>query len=247
MPMRNIKITLAYNGSRYHGFQVQKNAITICEIFQNAVEKIFSMRYDVVGCSRTDSGVHANGYVLCMKITENIPCRGIKSALNHTLPNDIAVTDCTEVPLDFHPRYTAKKKQYIYRIWNSDNKNPFLYETTLHYPHKLDEKLLSLAAAEFVGTHDFTTFCALASDVDDKTRTIYSCEVRRTGDLVEVIICGDGFLYNMVRIIVGTLLKVAQGKFAPQDIPAMIQARDRQRAGATAPAHGLALDCVMYD
>lgn len=245
--MRRLKLTIAYRGTAYHGFQVQQNALTVAEVFQDAVESVFGQRYDIKGCSRTDSGVHARGFVLSMDIAEAIPCPNIIKALNHRLPGDIAVLDCQEAEQGFHPRYSATGKRYLYRIWNAPQRNPFLQDTALHQPRPLDAELMNTAARHFLGSHDFSAFCAAGGSVQDHRRTITQCGVCRRGELVEISITGNGFLYNMVRIIAGTLMEVSLGRLTPEDIPLIIESRDRSRAGATAPAHGLFLDCVFYD
>ncbi|MEG2073657.1 MAG: tRNA pseudouridine(38-40) synthase TruA [Angelakisella sp.] len=244
--MRNLKLTIAYKGTAYHGFQFQKNAVSVAEVFQNAVEAAFGKRYDIKGCSRTDTGVHANRFVLSLLCDFAIPCENVLRALNVKLPEDIAVLDCRDMPEDFHPRYDTVGKRYLYRIWNAPCRNPFEGETSLHCPRPLDVPLMDTAAAHFLGSHDFSAFCAAGGKVEDKTRTISQCTVTRSGDMVTLSITGDGFLYNMVRIITGTLLEVSAGKLSPEAIPEVIASRDRRRAGFTAPPHGLFLDEVFY-
>ena len=158
--MRNLLMTLAFRGTAYHGFQVQKNAVTVCQVFQDAVERALSRRYDVNGSSRTDAGVHAEGFAIGMRIEERIPCDALVRALNVNLPADIAVLDCREVPEDFHPRYSALGKRYLYKIWNAREKNPFLADLAYHVPKKLDETLADQAARAFVGRRDFSALCA---------------------------------------------------------------------------------------
>ena len=168
-------------------------------------------------------------------------------AMNMKLPPDISVTHCCDVAEEFHPRYDTTGKKYVYRIWNREEKNPFLYETTHHHPMRLYLDRMEQGAKNMVGTHDFTSFCALGGSVDDKVRTIYDCSVVKQGDLVEITVIGDGFLYNMVRIMVGTLLEISYGKYEPQEVVEMIAAKDRNRAGVTAPANGLTLEEVYYE
>lgn len=244
--MRHLKLTIAYRGTCYHGFQIQQNAISVAEVFQDAVEAVLGVRYDIKGCSRTDAGVHAQAFVLTLRIEGNIPCNGLVKALNARLPDDIAVLDCTEAPQDFHPRYSATRKRYSYRIWNAPTRNPFVCETSLHQPRPLDTERMNRAAAALVGRHDFSAFCSSGGSVEDKTRTIYRCEVTRNGDMVTISVEGDGFLYNMVRIIAGTLIEVSFGKLDPDGIADITASRDRSRAGFTAPPHGLCLEEVTY-
>ncbi|MEG0540910.1 MAG: tRNA pseudouridine(38-40) synthase TruA [Angelakisella sp.] len=244
--MRNLKLTIAYRGTAYHGFQVQKNAISVTQVFQDAVEAVFGVRYDIKGCSRTDAGVHANRFVLSLICNEQIPCENVVRALNVNLPADIAVLSCVEEREDFHPRYDTTGKRYIYRIWNAPTKNPFEYDTSLHYTRPLDIAAMNAAAVHLLGRHDFSAFCAAGGKVEDKVRTITDCTVTRQGNMVTLSITGDGFLYNMVRIIVGTLLEVSAGKLSPSDVPHILASCDRHRAGFTAPPQGLFLDDVFY-
>ncbi|MDR2931807.1 MAG: tRNA pseudouridine(38-40) synthase TruA [Oscillospiraceae bacterium] len=245
--MRNIYLTIRYNGSRYHGFQVQKNALGVCTVFQDAVEKVLGTRYDVKGCSRTDAGVHALKYGLSMKIGHTIPCERLVHALNAALPDDIAVTDAREAPPDFHARYHCKGKEYVYKILNSRIKDPFSPYLSYRLGYNLDADMLCGEARDFVGTHDFSAFCSAGSDVEDRVRTVWSFTVARRGEKVLFTVRGDGFLYNMVRIMVGTLVYIAMGRIAPGAIPDIIASKDRMRAGKTMPAHGLYLNDVFYD
>ncbi|MBR5485920.1 MAG: tRNA pseudouridine(38-40) synthase TruA [Oscillospiraceae bacterium] len=245
--MRNLLITISYKGTAYHGFQVQKNAVTVCEVFQNAVEKVLKKREDVKGCSRTDSGVHAGQFCVGLSTEASIPCENLVRALNVNLPDDVAVLDCIEVPQEFHARYSSTGKRYVYRVWNSAVKNPFLGEYSWHYPYKLDVEKMNRAAADFIGTHDFSAFCSAGTSVEDKVRTIHFVGVEKNGDLVQITVEGDGFLYNMVRIMAGTLIEIGGGFREETQIPAVLASLDRAKAGKTAPAHGLHLDKVFYD
>jgi tRNA pseudouridine38-40 synthase len=177
-----------------------------------------------------------------------IPCSRLVGALNHFLPADIAVRDCREVAEDFHARYSCSGKEYVYKIWNNPVRSPFLEGRALHYWYPLDLERLNQAAQYYTGSHDFTSFCTLDSrERGDMTRTVTKAELEKEGDLVTFTVAADGFLYNMVRIMVGTLLRVAQGKFEPNDIPGIIEAKNRKAAGPTAPACGLYLNRVFYD
>lgn len=247
-PLRNVKITIMYDGKEFHGWQIQKNALSVQETFQKALINIIGDDIDVKGCSRTDSGVHANMYCIGLKTSHRIPPERLKAALNRFLPQTIVVTDCEDMPLDFHPRYDCKRKQYIYKIWNNEVRNPFYEGYALHYRYKnLNEELLDAAARQYVGRHDFTSFCTPDNRrPGDMHRTVYFAGVQREGDMVTYTVEADGFLYNMVRIMVGTLLRVAQGKIAPDDIPYIIEQKDRHFAGPTAPACGLYLNKVFY-
>jgi tRNA pseudouridine38-40 synthase len=252
--MRNIVLHLAFDGARYHGWQVQKNALSVQETIQNAIEKVFKSRLAVTGCSRTDAGVHANDYVCGFRTCAKIEPLAIARALNANLPKDIAVTGCHEASEAFHPRYFATGKEYIYKICNAPFRDPFFRAYALYYHPTLDCELLNSAARNFCGRHDFAAFCSSGADSHhrpeetdgDTVRTIFDASFSRSGDMVEFRVSGDGFLYNMVRIMVGTLLFVAKGKLTPDDIKSVIDSCDRRRAGPTAPAHALYLNHVFY-
>lgn len=245
--MRNVLLSLSYDGTAYHGWQVQENAVTVQQTFQDTWEKITGVRDNIIGCSRTDAGVHANMFCCNIRTESTIPCEKLQSALNALLPFDISVTSCREVPCEFHARYDCKGKEYIYKIYNSPVRNPFFVNRAWHYKPLLDERELNSCAGLFCGTHDFAGFCSAGSSVGDTVRTVYSADVSRDGDTVIFRICADGFLYNMVRIITGTLIAVSQGKIRKEDIPEIIDSRDRNRAGATAPPQGLYLNKVIYE
>lgn len=244
--MRNLLLTISYDGSAYHGWQVQKNAVTVQQVFQRAIEKLLCTKTDIKGCSRTDSGVHANMYCVSFKTNSNIPCKNIISGLNTYLPKDIAVLDCIEAAPDFHARYSVRSKQYVYRVYNEQIRDPFLKDRAFHYRYRINEQLLDTEAQAFVGTHDFAGFCSARSDVEDTVRTVYAFSVERRGSEVLFKVEADGFLYNMVRIMVGTLLFVNEGKIKPGELADVINSKNRTLAGKTAPAHGLYLNKVNY-
>lgn len=245
--MRNLLVTIAYDGKNFHGWQVQPNGITVQEVFQKALADTVGDFSDLKGCSRTDSGVHANMYCISVRISHPIPAHRLKAALNSRLPASVVCLDCVEAADDFHARYNCRSKQYIYKIWNSDTRNPFLDGHALFYRYPLDEELLDRAAQAYVGSHDFTSFCtADKREKGDLTRNVLGFSVKREGKLVTMTVEADGFLYNMVRIMVGTLLYVSQGKIAPDAISDIIEKRDRSFAGPTAPACGLYLNKVNY-
>lgn len=245
--MRNLLLTISYDGKAFHGWQIQKNALAVQEVFQKALYNIIGGYADIKGCSRTDSGVHANMYCISLKTEHPIPEERLKAALNRHLPMEVAVYDCRQVEEDFHARYSCKSKQYIYKIWNSEVRNPFLNGYALHYRYKIDEKQLNKAAQDFVGKHDFTSFCTLDKrEKGDFVRDVKMFSVERDKDLVTMTVEADGFLYNMVRIMVGTLLRVQQGKIPEDGIGEIIEKKDRKFAGPTAPACGLYLNRVNY-
>lgn len=244
--MRNLLLTIKYDGSNYHGWQVQSNSLSVQEVFQNAVEKVFLSRLDVIGCSRTDSGVHANMYCVSLRTDMNISDTGVILALNANLPDDIAVIDCRRVDDDFHPRYSCKSKEYVYKIYNSRIRNPFYTKYALHYKYPIDADYLNKECKAFIGTFDYSGFCCSACDVKDTVRTVKSAKVWREGDMVFFSVEADGFLYNMVRIMAGTLLFIAQGKIKEGELADIIKSKDRTKAGRTAPAHGLYLNKINY-
>ena len=203
---------------------------------------------DVKGCSRTDTGVHARRFCCSFHTEHTIPPERLVAALNHFLPRDVSVLACREVPADFHARYSCRGKEYEYQIWNHPVRNPFLRDRALHYYYSLDLDRLNAAAGAFIGRHNFTSFCSADARVKgDLSRTITCSQWRREGDLVAYRVSADGFLYNMVRILVGTQLWVAAGKLAASDMHGILSAEDRNAAGPTAPAAGLYLNRVFYD
>lgn len=245
--LRNILLTIAYDGSCFHGWQIQQNALTVQQVFQESLSKIIGSAPDIKGCSRTDSGVHANRYCISMKTEHPIPCQRLQAALNRYLPKSVVVLSCREVSLDFHARYSCTSKQYIYKIWNDPVRNPFLEGYALHYRYAIDENMLNTAAQAYAGRHDFTSFCTLDKrEKGDFTRTVKFFSVKRQEQLVTMTVEADGFLYNMVRIMVGTLLRIQQGKIGADQIPSIIEKKDRRFAGPTAQACGLYLNQVHY-
>lgn len=245
--MRNFKVVMSYDGTAYHGFQRQENAIAIQQIVEDKIEKTIGGKTTIYGCSRTDTGVHANEFYFNFKHDNSITCDGFIRALNGILPDDIALMTCEEVDESFHARYDCRGKEYIYKIHNSNIKNPFLKDKAFRYYNHLDEHLLNETAQHFVGTHDFKAFCSTGSAIIDTVRTIEYFKIVRENDLLIMLVKGDGFLYNMVRIMVGTLIFVNEGKIKPTQIEDIILSKDRNKAGKTAPAHGLYLNKVFYD
>ncbi len=240
-------LTISYDGRRYCGYQKQKNGLSVQEVLTEAAQNLFGEKAKITGCSRTDSGVHALGFKATLECQDtSIKAEKIAVAMNSRLPEDIAVTSSCEVPDDFHPRYSVKEKEYRYVIHCAPVRDPFLQGRAYHCPRKLNVPLMDNAAQSLVGTHDFKAFMATGSKIEDTIRTVFSCSVTENGDTVTVSVRGDGFLYNMVRIIVGTLIAVSDGKISPDEIADIIASKDRKRAGATAPAHGLYLYDVKY-
>lgn len=244
--MRNLLLTISYDGSNYHGWQIQNNAITVQEVFQKAVEKVFCKKLDIKGCSRTDSGVHANMYCLSLKTDMNISNESVIRALNTYLPKDIAVNSCEEMDDEFHARYNVETKEYIYKLYNGNIRNPFLEKYAFQYRYPIDAEYLNKEAKAFVGTFDYSGFCSAHSGVEDTVRTVKDFQVWREDDMVYFKVEADGFLYNMVRIMVGTLLFVSEGKIKEGELKDVILSKNRKRAGKTAPAQGLYLNKVNY-
>lgn len=241
---------IKYLGTAFHGFQVQPGLRTVQGELNAALNQAFGHPCRVTGCSRTDAGVHANEF--CLRIDcegATIPADKLPIAVARFLPEDLCLFYAEECGKDFHPRYDVREKEYLYRIINRPIYDPFEFGRAWFLSRPItDEGLdrMKRAAAHFVGKHDFSTFMSEGSDVEDTVRSVTALSVDRVGDLIEIRISADGFLYNMVRIIVGTLTEVAFGRISPDDIPDIIVSRDRSRAGMTAPAEGLFLNKVSY-
>jgi tRNA pseudouridine38-40 synthase len=244
--LKRVKLTVAYDGTNYSGWQVQPNGITIESELNRHLSELLGEEIRVIGASRTDAGVHALGNVAVFDTQNRMPAEKISLALNTRLPEDIRIQESREVAADFHPRFCNTIKTYEYRICNRRFPNPCSRLYSLFYYWELDEKKMQEGADYLVGTHDFTSFCTNKPEYKDRVRTIYSLDVQRDGDMITVRIRGNGFLYNMVRIIVGTLLQVGSGKIPPQEIGAILEARDRGHAGDTARPQGLTLVKIEY-
>lgn len=244
--MRNIKLTIQYDGKAYHGWQTQKNAITVQDVMEKAIFKLCGAKPRLIGCSRTDTGVHAEKFVCNFTSETKIPCDKLPFALNTHLPEDVICLLAEDADMDFHSRYSAKKKCYTYYIQNSKFPDVFKINYAWHFPYKLDIEKMKKAAEAFLGEHDFIGFAASGFTVKTTVRAIYSLDVEKQGDLIKITVCGNGFLYNMVRIIAGTLCFAGCGKINPEDMADIIASRDRKRAGITAPPEGLFLTEVFY-
>ena len=244
--MTNILLTLRFDGTAYHGWQVQKNALSVQQVLQDALETMLGKRPPVTGCSRTDSGVHALAYCVNFRHDTGIPHTAFVPGLNTLLPDDIAVLSACLMPEDFHARYSAAGKSYVYQIDTGQVRDPFLQKYVWRYPYPLDAQQMNADAQALLGKHDFTSFRAAGGKEGDPVRTVKGCHVERTGDVVRIRIEADGFLYNMVRIIVGTLIGRQNGTVGRQ-IEEVIRARDRSAAGITVPPHGLFLEQVYYE
>ena len=246
MSGEKIKLTLCYDGSDFHGWQVQKGgAVTVQSTLQKALFDVCGKNLPITGCSRTDSGVHAKEYVCHTDMTD-IPCEKLPLALNAHRPRTVSVTDAQIVDGDFHARYSCKGKEYVYKILNSKIRDPFLEGRVMLYPRPLDTDKLSEISSAFCGKKDFRAFMAQGSKIVDTVRTVHYCDIFRDGDLVNIRIAADGFLYNMVRIIAGTFLLAAEKGYGKEDVEKIISSLDRKNAGPTAPACGLYLNKVFF-
>lgn len=247
--MRNLKVFIAYNGAAYHGFQRQGNAQTVQETVERSLGKLLKIPPPVIyGCSRTDTGVHARRFCFNVHIDSRIPCEGFVKGMNTLLPPDIAVLSCEDAPEDFHARYDTKAKEYVYLINNKPQRDVFMQNFAFHYPYKLDIAAMEHAARLLEGEHDFGGFCRAEGKARVKTtvRTIYSVSVSENDGLCELRILGNGFLYNMVRIVTGTLLYISEGRRTEEDILRALETGDRSLSGITLPPEGLYLNEVYY-
>lgn len=244
--MRRFKLTVAYDGTNYCGWQIQPNGITVEEVLNRKLSKLTGEEITVIGASRTDSGVHALGNVAVFDSETSIPPERISYALNQRLPEDIVIVKSEEVPGDWHPRYCDCTKTYEYHVLNAKVPDPTRRLTSYFVSFDLDVEKMREAAAYLVGEHDFVSFCNVRTNVEDTVRTIYSLDILTQGDELTIRIRGNGFLYNMVRIIVGTLLRVGRGFYTPDQVREILEAKDRKAAGVTAPPHGLFLVGIEY-
>ena len=245
--MKRIKLTVAYDGTDYCGWQVQKNGVTVEEVLNRALSRLTGEKITVIGASRTDAGVHARGNVAVFDTDTRIPAERIAYAVNALLPEDVVVVRSEEVPAGWHPRKCVSVKTYEYRILNREFPDPVRRRDTYFVSFPLDLDRMRQAAGYLKGTHDFKSFCSAQTSVEDTVRTIYSLDVEKAGDLFTVRVRGNGFLYNMVRIIAGTLAGVGRGYFEPEEVERMLEEKDRTKAGVTAPPQGLTLVGIEYE
>lgn len=244
--MKNIKLVIEYDGTNYSGWQNQENAITVQEVLESKIKEVTKETVRLIGSGRTDSGVHAKGQVANFFTASTIPGEKFKYVLNNILPDDIKILDSCEVELDFHSRFSAVRKRYRYVIYNNDMPSPIHRLYSLHFKYDLDIEKMQKAADYLLGTHDFISFMASGAIVKDTIRTIYELKVERKGDFILITTEGTSYLKYMVRNIVGTLLEVGNGRRNPEDVLYVLEARDRNKAGATAPPQGLFLEKVYY-
>ena len=245
--MRNIALRLRYDGSRYHGWQVQKNDITVAETLEEALSKVCGHPVRVVGCGRTDAGVHALRYCANFKTDCRIPADRIPLAVNSRLPGDIAVSDAVEADDSFNAISSCIKKEYIYKIHNSNIRDPFWEKRVCFYPQNLDIELMQRAAKAFEGTHDFMAVRSVGTETKTTVRTVHWCKAEKEGDIITVSICANGFLYNMCRAMVGTMVYASYGKLIPEDIPMLLEKGDRRLTGPTMPPQGLYMNRLWYE
>lgn len=245
--MKRVKLTVAYDGTNYCGWQLQSNGVTIEEKLNQALGSLFGEEIRVIGASRTDAGVHSLGNVCIFDTEARMPAEKISYALNQRLPDDIVVVDSCEVDAGFHPRFSKSRKTYEYRILNRRFPDPTRRLDTLFFHHPLQVERMQQAAAYLVGEHDFKSFASVHMQAETSVRTIYACEVSKREDVICIRVTGNGFLYNMVRIIAGTLIKVGAGDIEPEEMELILRACDRSAAGPTAPAHGLTMIGLEYE
>lgn len=245
--MKRVLLKIAYDGTNYNGWQIQNNGITIEEVVNKELRKILGEEVSIIGASRTDSGVHALGNIAVFDTGTKIPPEKISFALNQKLPEDIRVQKSMEVPLTFHPRKVKSIKTYEYKILNSRHDMPIGSNYTNFVYMPLDYKKMKRAARYFKGEHDFAAFCSAGGQAKTTVRKITSIDVIKEENIIRIIVSGNGFLYNMVRIVAGTLIKVGLGHYPPETIKEILASKDRTKSGPKAPAKGLTLVKIKYD
>lgn len=244
--MKNIKLTVEYDGTNYCGWQKQKNGNTIQQTIEEAIHEVTGEDIKLIGASRTDAGVHAKMYVCNFFTSSTIPPEKIGIVISNKLPEDIVVLNSEEVDSSFHSRYCSKGKIYSYTILNRTERAAIGRNYAYQYGRNIDIEAMKKASAYFLGKHDFSAFKSTGSSVKDNVRTITEVRIEKDGDYIKIYVAGDGFLYNMVRIIVGTLLDVGEKKIIPRYIKEIIELKDRNNAGKVVPAKGLCLEKVFY-
>ena len=245
--MPRFLMTIRFDGTAYHGWQVQKTEITVAETLERGLSMVCGEKIKVTGCGRTDAGVHAKCYVANFRTTSTIPVDRLPYAPNTHLPCDIVVTRAFEVHENFNAIGSCARKEYTYQIYNSRLKDPFYVDRAWFYPKHLDEKIMQAAADQFVGTHDFAAVRSVGTDVKSTVRTVYYYNVERCGDIIELKVCANGFLYNMARAMAGTVVYAAEGKIKPEEIGAILRNGNRTAAGPTVPPGGLYMTHLWYD
>lgn len=244
--MRNITLTIEYDGTDYCGWQRQKNGVSIQGLIEKALRKILGGKVKVTGAARTDSGVHANGQAASFKTDSRIPLPQLKKALNANLPGDITVSGIGRADKDFNAQFSAKTKLYRYAIYNREARSPFYDRFSLYAPQRLNIQAIRKGAKALLGRHDFSSFKGSKGVTKSQVRTIKKISISKKSDFIFIDIEADGFLYNMARNIAGTLLEIARGKIKPNSVRKILAAKNRSKAGPTAPAKGLTLIKVKY-
>ena len=245
--MRNIALRLCYDGTAYHGWQKQKTEVTVSETLEKAIHAVTGEEVHVIGCGRTDAGVHAERYCANFRTDTTIPVDRLPFALNTRLPDDISVVGAVDAPWEFNSIGSCIKKEYTYRVYNHPFRDPFWNNRAYFYPYELDIGVMQKAASAFVGTHDFAAVRSVGTDVKSTVRTVYYYEVSQNGDIIEFKICANGFLYNMARAMVGTVIYASRGKISPDEIGAILESGNRCLAGPTVPSGGLYMTHIWYD
>lgn len=245
--MRNVALTLMYDGTNYHGWQLQKKDVSVQGTLEKALMPIVGHQIRLTGCGRTDAGVHARRYVANFTTDSKIPTDRLPYAVNTRLPPDIVVTGAYDVPDSFNAIGSCVKKEYTYTIYNSRIRDPFYRSRAYFYPRCLDEAVMAEAAEAFVGTHDFAAVRSVGTEVKSTVRTVFYYAVKRKGDIITLSVCANGFLYNMARAMAGTVLYAAEGKISPADIEGILKGGDRCAAGPTLPPEGLCLTELWYE
>ena len=245
--MYNYKLTIQYDGTRYKGWQrLGGGENTIQEKLESVISQMMGQAVEIIGCSRTDAGVHALAQTANFKTEKSLEVEQIRDYLNHYLPKDICVTEVASVPENFHARYHSKSKTYLYKIWNNEYSNPFMRKYSMHVPVTLNIERMKEASTYFMGSHDFTAFSNVKSKKKSMVREIYSITFEEEEGFLHIRFCGEGFLYNMVRWIAGTLIDVGLGKIRPEEIKGMLESKDRGKTGNLAEACGLYLEKITY-
>lgn len=245
--MKRVMLTVSYDGTNYHGWQLQPNVITVESVLNEKLSELFHEEIKIIGASRTDTGVHALGNIAVFDTQARMPAEKVSYALNQRLPEDIRIQKSQEVPLDFHPRHQNSRKTYEYKILNREFPQP-IYRLYAHFTYvPLDVERMQRAADVLVGEHDFKSFCSVNTVAETTIRTIYDLKVEKQGEFIIIRVTGSGFLYNMVRIIAGTLMEVGRGNLEPENMDEILKALDRTKAGPTAPACGLTLVQYQYE
>lgn len=244
---RNIALRLTYDGTKYHGWQVQKDQITVAQTLEEALSRLCNHKVKVTGCGRTDAGVHALRYCANFKTDCSVPTDRFPLAVNTYLPEDISVIAAVEAEPDFNAILSCVKKEYVYRIYNSRIRDPFFANRAYFHPVPLNVDKMEKAAKYFVGTHDFAAVRSVGTETKTTVRTVFWYEIDRGSSTIDLRVCADGFLYNMARAMAGTLIYVSEGKIAPEDIPAILETKDRRLTGPTVPPGGLYLNRIWYD